>query len=643
MTEEIARLQVRLEATTAKLDSAVDRSRRQLRRNARGMERTAKRLDNRLSSVGAGFASALPARAAAGAAAIAAIGVAVRKVISEGDRMRQIEGRFKALTGDADRARALVTGMLESIRQTGAEIDGTAASIARFRIAGDAIGATDQQVIQFTENFQKLGRIGGATTEAMSNAALQLSQGLSAGVVRAEEFNSIIENTPLVATSIAKAMGLSVGELRAMVVEGELLSKDVFAALLSQSEEINKAFMELPENISVATGRLQGELAATAAMIDENIGLSQTWASIINWIADDLRSIRVGQSVQEIERYRKALKSVQDQIAAQAMSGGAINPILRDQEQRLSALLQGAVASAEGKGHVEITGAAQPSGTTSAIPKKASTSGGSSRRRTDPTERAADRYRDLAKAIAEEAAATEFAIGLIGVEASERERLTAQREHDLRMIEIYDRAREAGARISDEEVAGLVAISEELAALEVQRASQVELLKEQEAAARQSARATESFTNSLGNALSQARDFNDVMKSLAVTLAQEALRGIFTGEGVLSGLSGVFSGAFATGGRPAAGRPAIVGERGPEVFVPDSPGRVLSHADAMAAARSGGGGGSPQVVQTINLSPGVDATTIAMVEARLLPQVRDIAVGSIADARRRGGAISRAL
>jgi len=48
----------------------------------------------------------------------------------------------------------------------------------------------------------------------------------------------------------------------------------------------------------------------------------------------------------------------------------------------------------------------------------------------------------------------------------------------------------------------------------------------------------------------------------------------FTSPSVLtSGLD--FSGAFAKGGRPAVGKAALVGERGPELFVPDRAGTIV--------------------------------------------------------------------
>ena len=52
---------------------------------------------------------------------------------------------------------------------------------------------------------------------------------------------------------------------------------------------------------------------------------------------------------------------------------------------------------------------------------------------------------------------------------------------------------------------------------------------------------------------------------------------------VLLGAGGLFGGLFASGGRPPVGKASIVGERGPEVFVPDQAGTVISH-EAMRSA-----------------------------------------------------------
>jgi hypothetical protein len=48
---------------------------------------------------------------------------------------------------------------------------------------------------------------------------------------------------------------------------------------------------------------------------------------------------------------------------------------------------------------------------------------------------------------------------------------------------------------------------------------------------------------------------------------------------------------FANGGRPPVGRASIVGERGPELFVPSVPGEVIPNYKLAGAMRGGGDGG----------------------------------------------------
>lgn len=87
--------------------------------------------------------------------------------------------------------------------------------------------------------------------------------------------------------------------------------------------------------------------------------------------------------------------------------------------------------------------------------------------------------------------------------------------------------------------------------------------------------------------------FDDLKRSALSALDQIASRALRIGlEGVApqgSGLSGILSGLIgsllglpgrATGGLVAPQRPYLVGERGPEVFVPTSAGQVVANATA---------------------------------------------------------------
>ncbi|ORE94042.1 Methyl-accepting chemotaxis protein [Stappia sp. 22II-S9-Z10] len=100
-----------------------------------------------------------------------------------------------------------------------------------------------------------------------------------------------------------------------------------------------------------------------------------------------------------------------------------------------------------------------------------------------------------------------------------------------------------------------------------------------------------------------AEDATEKFKRLAQQMAQMVLQAALFGGGPLGQFfgGGIFSGLGkrATGGSVTAGRPYLVGERGPELHIPDGNGRILDAARtrsmlnqsvAPRAASSGGGG-----------------------------------------------------
>jgi len=101
------------------------------------------------------------------------------------------------------------------------------------------------------------------------------------------------------------------------------------------------------------------------------------------------------------------------------------------------------------------------------------------------------------------------------------------------------------------------------------------------------------------------------------------------GGGGGMGMQGLARGGVATGGTPY-----LVGEKGPEIFVPSTTGRVVPNDQL--------GGGGVTVVQNINVTTGVQQTVRAEI-ANLLPQISNAAKSAVADARMRGGGFSKAM
>ena len=112
------------------------------------------------------------------------------------------------------------------------------------------------------------------------------------------------------------------------------------------------------------------------------------------------------------------------------------------------------------------------------------------------------------------------------------------------------------------------------------------------------------------------------------------------GKGFFEGVIGtIFGGGKAGGGRVQAGTPTMVGERGPELFVPNTGGVVKNNADTKQMV---GGGGGISVTQNLNFAVGVTNTVRAEV-MNMLPAIQQSTVNAVAEAKQRGGKFSKAF
>lgn len=133
-----------------------------------------------------------------------------------------------------------------SANRTRASYTETAAFVAQLgSMAGDAFSGT-AEIVAFAEQINKQLVISGASGESASAAIFQLQQALASGVLRGEELNSVMEQTPIIAQSIVDYLGISKGELRDMAAEGKITADIVKNAMFAAAEETNAKFEEMP-------------------------------------------------------------------------------------------------------------------------------------------------------------------------------------------------------------------------------------------------------------------------------------------------------------------------------------------------------------------------------------------------------------
>ena len=156
-----------------------------------------------------------------------------------------------------------------------------------------------------------------------------------------------------------------------------------------------------------------------------------------------------------------------------------------------------------------------------------------------------------------------------------------------------------------------------------------------------------------------ALDFKNILRELIISIqktiiqtlildqvnkfVKNTIKGIFnpvnpvTSDPTMAGVD--IGGSHASGGTVQTNKPSLVGERGPELFVPNTGGVVKNNADTKQMVGSGGG---VSITQNLNFAVGVTNTVRAEV-MNMLPAIQQSTVNAVAEAKQRGGKFSKAF
>lgn len=166
------------------------------------------------------------------------------------DELANTTARLSLMAREGENVSDINEKIYASANRARSAYDDTADMVAKLGVlAGNAFGSTDE-VIMFAEQLNKNFKISGTETTGIQAAMLQLTQAMASGVLRGEEFNSIMEQAPTVIQTIADYMDVSTGQLKEMAGEGLVTAEVVKAALIGAAEETDAKFNSMTVTFS---------------------------------------------------------------------------------------------------------------------------------------------------------------------------------------------------------------------------------------------------------------------------------------------------------------------------------------------------------------------------------------------------------
>lgn len=304
----------------------------------------------RFSSTGlreaeAGF-SRLQGLARGLATAFASVGVAfsVKALAEAGDAQTKAMGQLGAVLEGVNATAAETYEKLYGISKvTGVDMKSGVDSFTQLQGAVKDMGGTAEQVIAVVQGMQQAGAIAGTSAEDTGRAMRQMGQALGKGKLDGDELGSIMENMAPLARSLAKELGVPVGQLKKMGEDGKLTSDKVFPALVRASASFGAQFARLPPLMSRSTGILRNIWTRFLADLDTNLGLSQVIARNLDRISTWLERLRsytpnVGMLVAQFGGLEAILRPIGMGVAAAAAGFVALNSAMLLTALRLAAI-----------------------------------------------------------------------------------------------------------------------------------------------------------------------------------------------------------------------------------------------------------------------------------------------------------------
>lgn len=226
-------------------------------------------------------------------AAFAGISFSIQSYIAMSDQLKTIEGQIKNVVKsgkETKRVEEEIYAMAGRSRQSYAESANLFTSVAR---NASELGKSTDDILKFTEDVSNAMLLGGGSAASQQAALIQLGQALGSGTLRGDELNSIMEQAPKLAETIAKGMGTTIGSLRKLGSEGKLTAKDVFEAVRKQSDSLKKDLGNMPWTVAQATNRIRDSVAQLFFAIENKFGFGDKMARVIATIADQVDKLTV--------------------------------------------------------------------------------------------------------------------------------------------------------------------------------------------------------------------------------------------------------------------------------------------------------------------------------------------------------------
>tara|TARA_Y100000401_G_scaffold59526_1_gene47223 strand:+ start:827 stop:3175 length:2349 start_codon:yes stop_codon:yes gene_type:complete len=537
------------------------------------------------------------------------VGIGLHQFKKITDEAGQLNNRILVVSRSAEEFNQQFAKVTKIAKDTRADLRSTAVLYSRLSIATKRLGFDQDQVALATQNLSKMMAIQGVSQHEARSAVLQLSQALQSGRLAGDEFRAIQEIMPALLGDIARATGHPIEALKDLARQGKITPVVIMDALLDNTEKINFMFNQTKITVGQMGIQIRNSFVRIFAVLQKNDGAASSLSKVYIRIAEAFEFIAeaIGTVITLFLYLDSLFPSLNDDISALSKENEELAKKFLESNAALGPLSRGLKMLGV---DVKATDSFFKVGTK-----------GLAAFREEMLEQMEAQERQLeaarnAKIFFEQNGITYTKEQL----EEETKKLIAEMEKQEQATAKFRQAFEdlkTGLKLDD------VAHNFETVTSQLREGAFKTLAED----------FPRQFGDGIASVIVDGENFKDSMKNIFKNMAKQVIAqivaiitqliimrtlmatfmptgtmgaGFFGGENSILGNLG--SGIrkvgkafkklspFADGGRPMVGQPALVGERGPELFVPDQAGTIIPNEQMVGGI----------VIQNLNIMPGAN-------------------------------------
>ncbi len=261
--------------------------------DAKNAERNARNLGNELDSIErkGDFASksmdslSVATRQLAGyMAGLVTVSAAINRM----DLYTGINNKLKLVTNNQEELNRAMADTFDIAQRSASSWGAVNDVYSKYMSNAKTLNLTQEQTAKLTEITSKAVAISGSNAESASAALFQYGQALDGGVLRAEEFNSLVDGAGGLLNAMAKGLGVTRGELRQMMLDGKLTGEVITKALLKAGDSVDELYGKTDKTISQSLGMLSNAITKFVGEAGKGSGTAQVLSGSIQTLAGNL-------------------------------------------------------------------------------------------------------------------------------------------------------------------------------------------------------------------------------------------------------------------------------------------------------------------------------------------------------------------